>query len=171
MDTNYRVLAFDPGGTTGWAMYDGLFLPDLDGDKPRLVEQRHTVGHLGPHEHHDELYEFLEESAIHNFAVVWESFEFRQGKQRDNLNLISKEYIGVLKLFVKQRHCRAKSYTAGASKGFVPDKGPQANQKLKVMNWYTPGWKHANDASRVLIKYLVDVERRFDLIESWRGLT
>src|SRR6476661_1046207 len=120
MDTNYRVLAFDPGGTTGWAMYDGLFLPDPDnGGKPALVEQKHTVGHLGPHEHHDELYEFLEESAIHDFAVCWESFEFRQGKQRDNIELISREYIGIMKLFVRQRGCKAKSYTAGQSKGFV----------------------------------------------------
>jgi Holliday junction resolvasome RuvABC endonuclease subunit len=164
MNVNYRVLGLDPGGTTGWSCYDAEFV------QGELIEQRLTVGHIGPDQHHVELYDFLEDRHIQNFAVACESFEFRQGKHRDNINLISREYIGVVKLVCLQRGIKLKMYTAGQSKSFVPDKGPMANKKLKVMGWYNPGWKHANDATRVVVNYLVNVERRFDLVECWRDL-
>jgi hypothetical protein len=165
VQVNYRRLALDPGGTTGWACYDALFMPDPERDgKPKLVEQMLTVGHIGPQPHHKALYNFLEDRRIGNFELIWESFEFRQGKQRDNIVLDSKEYIGVSKLFCQREGIVGREQTAGAGKGFVSDK------KLKVMGWYHPGFKHANDAARHLVYYLVNHERRHDLVDSWRSL-
>jgi hypothetical protein len=165
VNVNYRVLGLDPGGTTGWALYDAELLPSPDDDgQDELVEQRLTVGHFGPHEHHLELYEAMEHWQIHDFTIVCESFEFRQGKQRHNINLMSKEYIGLVKMFNQDRGAPAVFQTAGQAKPFVTD------AKLKAMGWYHPGWKHANDATRHLVYYLVNKKRRHDLIESWRTL-
>lgn len=171
MIPNYRVVALDPGGTTGWAKYDAKYRTEHDSGKPILVEQNFEVGQLGPHEHHRDLYAALEHWHIHHFVVVTESFEFRQNDgNRMGIELISREYIGVTKLFGAERKVPVVLQTAGAAKKFVPDKGPDANKKLKAMGWYTPGMKHANDAARHLIYYLVNAERRFDLIESWKDL-
>ena len=39
-------------------------------------------------------------------------------------------------------------------KGFITDKGPNANEPLKKLGWYFPSMKHANDAVRHLVYYL-----------------
>lgn len=179
MNVNYRVVALDPGGTTGVAQYDAEFMPPLNGHgHGELIDQQINWFQFGPHEHHDELYEFLEMSHIHNYHLVYETFEFRNmdKRHRDNLNLMSKEYIGVAKLFAGQRKLRPNQvhkYNAGMSKGFIPDKakeGLSANAKLRAMGFYTPGLKHANDAARVLAYFLINHENRTDLIRSWRDL-
>lgn len=151
---NYRIIALDPGGTTGWALYD------VDSDN----NEKWTCGQIGPHEHHDELFSHLERLHVQSFTVVCESFEFRQNAQRNNLNLMSKEYIGIVKLFGQQRNVPVVFQTAGQAKPFVTD------EKLKIMGHYTPGMKHARDAYRHLILYMVSRLKRVDLIESWRNL-
>ena len=168
----FRAIALDPGGTTGWAKYDALYIPSPEKKgRGELVEQHFMVGQIGPHEHHHQLYALLERLHIHDMVVVTESFEFRQfDGNRTGINLISREYIGVTKLFGRERNIPVKLQTAGLAKKFVPDKGPDANKKLKAMGWYTPGMKHANDAARHLAYYMVNTERRFDLVESWRDL-
>lgn len=171
MIPNERIIGLDPGGTTGWAKYDALYLPDPDNDgKPMLVEEDFSVGQFGPHEHHDDLYQQLEMWHIHNYTIVTESFEFRQYKQRDNINLMSREYIGIAKLVAQQRKCKFAKYAAGLSKGLLPDKGPDANKKLKAMGWYTPSMKHSNDAARVLAYHMISQLGRSDLTKSWRSL-
>ena len=181
MNINYRVVGLDPGGTTGVFQYDAEFMPPLDGRGPgELVDQKATHLHLGPHEHHEDLYDFLELSHIHNYYLVYESFEFRNNdrRHRDNINLMSKEYIGVAKLFASQRGLfeqnRVFSYTAGLSKGFIPDKpknGLAANAKLKAIpGFYVSSHKHANDAARAVAYFLINRERRTDLIQGWRDL-
>jgi hypothetical protein len=54
--------------------------------------------------------------------------------------------------------------TAGAGKGFVSD------EKLKIMDMWVPGKKHAMDARRHLIYYMVNKQKRLDLIQSWKNL-
>lgn len=152
MITTY--LALDPGGTTGWVRYSP--------EAPSLM--RFVTGQLGPEEHHERLYALLEREHTQKYTVICESFEFRQNKQRDNINLMSREYIGVVKLFRKERNVPVVFQTAGAAKGFVTD------EKLKAMGLWVPGQKHAMDAMRHLVFYLVNVERRVDLIQSWKEL-
>lgn len=178
LNVNYRVVGLDPGGTTGAFVYDAEFMPKIDASGVELIGQTWNWYEFGPHEHHGELYEFLEHMHIHDFHLVYETFEFRnmERRDRDNINLMSREYIGVAKLFAHERNLglgRVHKYSAGLSKGFIPDKrkdGLSANAKLKALNFYASGKKHANDAARVTAYYLINEARRTDLIRAWRHL-
>lgn len=159
-----RIVALDPGGTTGvvsWT-FGGWRDPatqDTSGPPEYFVSQ------IGPQEHHEELFGFLELQCTDDYTVVCESFEFRQGKQRAGINLVSKEYIGVVKLFAQQRpQVRLIGQTAAQAKGFVTD------EKLKAMGLYAPGHRHAMDAMRHLITYRVQRLHHHSLIESWKNL-
>jgi hypothetical protein len=150
------ILGLDPGGTTGWCL--ATFKED--------GSVRWNYNQLGPEPHHDELFSLLEAFDAPNFHVVCESFEFRQGKQRQGIVLDSCEYIGVVKLFAQQRPGTPVVFqTAGAAKGFV------SNDKLRAMElWKGVAWKHAMDATRHVVTYAVTRLKRYDLIESWKGL-
>jgi hypothetical protein len=164
-----RIEALDPGGSTGWARWQDQPMPY---DPPW---DHFTCGQIGPHQHHEELYDHLCSEQTDDFTVVSESFEFRQGQQKPNIVLVSREYIGVAKLFCAQRNVRpVVLQTAGLAKGFIPDKpegGLPANAKLKVMGLYVPGKPHANDAMRHLIYYMVNTLGHRHLIKSWKDLT
>jgi hypothetical protein len=180
MNINYRVVNLDPGGTTGWFQYDAEFEPVVEvGQRPKLLDWKTTHLHFGPGEHHSELYAALEHAHIHNFFLVCESFEYRNDDHRDNLNLMSKEYIGVAKLFRDERlggrgSRRFFMQTAGEAKGFVPDKaknGLPANAKLRAIpGFYKASMKHANDAARHGAYFLVNRQGRTDLIRGWQNL-
>lgn len=155
-----RIVALDPGGTTGWAMWQ---------DRPLMEDaglwNYFTIGQMGPEPHHEDLYASLELWHVSDYTIVCESFEFRQGKQRHNIVLDSKEYIGVVKLLQQQRNIPVVFQTAALGKGFVTD------DKLKVMGLWYPGKKHAMDAMRHLIYYMVTKRGHKDLIASWKDLT
>jgi hypothetical protein len=169
----YRVMALDPGGTTGWATYTAERMPAVDGPEEYLKEEW-ACGQLGPDEHHGALFDLLGLQQTAEFHVVCESFEFRNTdrRHRDSLNLMSREYIGVAKLFYHQRMAPAdfqqlRFQTAGKAKGFIPDSGPMANKKIKDAGLWYPNQKHAMDAMRHLLYYLTNVEGRMDLVERW----
>lgn len=171
--TTYRVIALDPGGRTGWATYTATRMEPIEThQKDEYYDEKWASGTLGPEEHHVELYHLLEMQRVQNYTVVTESFEFRQGKQRDNIELISREYIGTAKTYCGLEGVKFIKQTAGAAKKFIPDKGPDANKKLRVMGLWVPGKenKHINDAFRHLVYYLVNRDKRYDLIECWRDL-
>jgi len=165
-DPNFRVIALDPGGTTGWATYSAQTSSYIStaGKQYLYADEEWACGQIGPEEHHLDLYEFLELQHIHDTVVVCESFEYRNYRHRDNLNLMSKEYIGVTKLFGQERDVPVVFQTAGAAKPFVTD------QKLKKMGLWYPGQKHAMDAMRHLVFHLVNKNRRTDLIKCWKDL-
>lgn len=147
-------IALDPGGTTGWVRY-----------RPNDPQGKQFVcGQMGPLDHHSQLFAHLENSATSHYVVICESFEFRQNRQRDNINLMSREYIGVVKLFGQERHLSVVFQTAAMAKGFVSD------EKLKVMGLWVPGHKHAMDAMRHLIYHLVNTQGQRDLILPWKDL-
>ena len=160
-------IALDPGGTTGWARY-----------RPSDAEgKQFLVGQIGPNEHHNKLYEFLELQESSHYVIICESFEFRQRVEdaaRTNIELTSKEYIGVVKLYGQQHPLTSVVFqTAGAAKGFIPDKprnGLEANAKLKIMGLYVPAHKHAMDAMRHLIYHLVNTQGMTHLIRPWKDL-
>lgn len=137
-----HIIAFDPGGTTGVAVLDTTDL-----------EAGPNVFHIGPREHHLELWEVLTEFNKLTPYVVYETFEFRN-RTRDNLELISREYIGVIKLWSNLYASRLYGQSASQGKGFIPDTGPQANNALKKLGWYEPGKKHGMDALRHLVYFL-----------------
>jgi hypothetical protein len=133
-----RIVALDPGGTTGWATWT---------DGP---QEEWSWG--------------LQQTQ--DFTLISETFDFRQhDNNRTKVNLISREYIGVAKLFAAERMSTpVVLQTPAQAKTFVTD------EKLKAMDLWVPGKVHARDALRHLITYMVRVQRRYDLVESWKDL-
>jgi hypothetical protein len=132
-----RICAFDPGGTTGVAMYD----------QDRKSWERYQ---LGPYEHHQKL-----ESLLYSYSadvVIYERFMY-QRRELDkgvSLRLDSVEYIGIIKLWAAKHpntsvHCQ----TPAQAKNLWTD------DKLKKVELWIPGNPHAMDATRHLLYYLV----------------
>jgi len=156
------ILALDPGGTTGYALWRANLILNPDGGEEWFDEKWHQ-GELGPVAHHDVLFDMLGRFQTTNYIIVCESFEYRRNprdSQRDNIVLDSKEYIGVLKLFQMQRMLaleqsggtqRVVFQTASEGKGFwFKQKNPD---KLKKIGLYRPGSMHINDATAHLLHY------------------
>lgn len=149
----FRVISLDPGGTTGvaTASFEGGYLTSY-------ADIEFNSGEIGPNEHHSELWTILDISEPTH--LVCESFEFRQhidkNKAKMKVELISREYIGIVRLYSELYDVPLSMHTASAAKGMIPDKGPQKDVKLKQLGWAksTPG-NHANDAARHLVYYLV----------------
>lgn len=160
-----KVLALDPGGTTGWAIYC-----DYD---PSIVPWSH--GQIGPKEHHEDLYDFMEDVYRADFYgggdkyggaagrreplwLVCESFQYRNNL--DKAELISCEYIGIVKYFRLQCYdVRVIWQTAsmgkireqhGAKQGSFVQK-----KHLQRLNLWVPGMTHAMDAYGHLIYYAI----------------
>lgn len=158
-----KVVALDPGGTTGWAAFSIKEEERVKHLKqPQLFLPGFYCGQFLADNHHADLYNWLEFESVSDFTIVCESFEFRQNRQRDNINLISKEYIGVTKHFGQEYNVPVVFQTAAAAKSFVTD------TKLKQMNLYAPGYPHAMDAMRHLVFYLVKEQKMYDLVKCWK---
>jgi hypothetical protein len=163
-----NVLWFDPGGTTGWCCYStNIMVTRLEeGTVPKIEfhGEKWNMGELGPGDHHQAMWNLIGTLHADNFVLGYESFEFRQGKQRDNIVLDSKEYIGVCKLYYQMTNPSVKMYlksqTAADGKGFWYPKKPGTQQrdvsKLKALGLYTPGSTHMNDATAHTLHWLVE---------------
>jgi hypothetical protein len=137
------ILAFDPGGTTGWVLYiDGQFL---------------RSGQLAG-EHHQELrdlilkyyYDYKDSGP---WYVVYERFDHRNN---EFAKLISCEFIGVIKEVCQELNLYA--IPQGSSvKTFADD------AKMRTTKWFIEyRWKHAWDAARHLYYFLVNGSHPYD---------
>src|SRR4051812_14334752 len=138
--TAFDVLAYDPGGTTGWAR--AVLSKDVI-DYDREVELRDIVLTTGEFsgEHHQEIYEqigkIFHSSDTWNAAsleVVSEPFHYRQNVVQDRfrgkVELISAEYIGVIRLACAQLGLTYYDrFTPGEAKAYITDK------KLELLGW------------------------------------
>lgn len=167
----FNILALDPGGTTGWAhallhSRDAVELPDI------LL----TTGEFGPEPHHQKLYDHVmweHEYNLPPLEVVCEPFHYRQNvvedgqKFRGKVELISGEYIGVIKLACAQLGLSYYDrFVPGEAKTYCP------NKKLEALGWLqtpiTP-MRHRNDALRQLVKYLIVKKQiRHPITTAWR---
>jgi hypothetical protein len=155
----FNVLAFDPGGTTGWAFCS---LPQwvIDEKGSDNVELKDIYLNTGEfvEDHHQEIYEQIRQLAHTEYPpleVVSQPFHFRQHKDnpRQGLELVSCEYIGVMRLACAQLGLTYYDrFTPGEAKRYVTD------TKLELLGWLqtpiTP-MRHRNDALRQLVKYLI----------------
>lgn len=154
----FRIFSADPGGTTGCAT------AEWDSDEPltSIDQIKFNRWSMGPQPHHVELYSTL---CTQNYSeIVWESFEFRQHYFLDDdgnpiaknkVELISREYIGVLQLFCDLYTVRYHHRTASSAKRFITP------EMLKEVGLWIPGesHKHEMDATRHLVRYMVVVRK------------
>lgn len=149
---NFTILAFDPGGTTGWALFqaDRIVTPD---SMVEYYNVKHTCGHLGPEPHHKRLYDFMGYCVTETTHFVTESFEYRN-RERPGLELISREYIGVMRYFGEERTYPIIQQTA--SQGKITDKSFVRKGNLQKLGLWETGFKHAMDARGHLLYYMIN---------------
>lgn len=160
---NFRLVALDPGGTTGWATFTATKMVTPD-DTCEYYDAAWTCGQIGPYEHHLELYGMLGSFQVEETRIICESFEYRN-KTRPGLELISREYIGVTKLFCANRSIPLVMQSASMGKGFVRD------TNIKRLGLWSVGWKHAMDSYRHLLYYMVNTGHIMEhelLASGWR---
>ena len=146
-----RIIALDPGGTTGWAL--------ADIEEGGHIEFKHDM--LERMNHHKELHDTLE--SFEPDIIVCESFEYRNAN-RPGLELISVEYIGVMKLFAETSG--TPYVMQKAAQGKIRDK-PTAFVKpdnLKRLSLYHPNQVHAMDAYGHLLYYIINKPGDVDII-------
>lgn len=144
-----KILALDPGGTTGWATLDSF----------NALDMRWNCGQIGPDEHHTELYDFLGFQQEKDFVVVCERFEYRN-QSRAGLDLISKEYIGVTKLFHQKRmQFFGQALVFQNASQAVGDKSIVQDRHVKKLGLWYPNARHAMDATRHLLYYVISSTR------------
>lgn len=171
-----NIISFDPGGTSGITSlhYGGGWSDEITLDD--LVVFGWS---LGPEPHHDPLYQAMRLQAVNTYplTIVSESFNYRQyavesrqgerGNGAATVNLISCEYIGIMKLYAAQTGFEYREYSPADCKSFVSD------EKLQAMGWFeypaTPK-RHINDSKRPLINYLVrELGLHHPIVDSWKG--
>lgn len=152
----YRIISFDPGGTTGWATLTLQVLDDpVDPGKREVFEPRWNCGYLGPEEHHGKLEMLIEMHQVKETIVVCESFEFRN-RVRPGTELISREYIGIIKRTCEKRDIPLHFQTA--SQGKITSSSFVKRTNLKKLGLYQAGkeWKHSMDAYGHLIFWVIN---------------
>jgi hypothetical protein len=153
-----RILSLDPGGTTGYSWCE------LDGDKSKKFEVH--GGQLGPSKHHLPLWQLLmNRRAKWNWdVVVCETFSYRMVALEDegggtsyspNINLISKEYIGVVELWAKSSVGSQALIVWQQPSEAVGKKPFWHDDRLKLVGLHNKGERHRNDATRHLLHYTV----------------
>lgn len=185
---SFNVLAFDPGGTTGVAhailRQDTININMEDFGRVTIGAIELSTTEMGPIDHHQELYEFIEMESYKApefdppLEIVFEPFHFRQhlGQKdangnpwpaRHKVELISCEYIGIIKLACQQLGLTYYDrFVPGEAKRYCP------NSKLETLGWLqtpiTP-MRHRNDALRQLVKYLIVKKKvRHPITTAWR---
>lgn len=136
-----RVLAVDPGGTTGFTFWQGS-------DSPTDAEFR-TWMDDDPHRVCDTVYDMLYAGLD---AVVCENFVIGAGtikKSRKGSNTAI-EIIGALRWLTTRWRCPYALQMPG-DVTYIDD------AKLKRMGWYTPGPDHARSSTRHLVHYLLSI--------------
>lgn len=162
----YRVIAFDPGGTTGWATYTAERVRTPEG-KFEYYDEKWACGQLGPGDHHAELELLLQMQHTEDYRVVYETFEFRNAA-RPGLELVSREYIGVIKLWWQKVQRGLDGWielTAQQPAQAVGKLSFTQDRHLKNMGLWRPGYRHANDAQLHLLYYLAIPCKRADIIK------
>lgn len=159
--TMVTVLAFDPGGHTGWAMWRAEKLVN-DKGVPEYYNEFTNSGCFEEKDHHEKLIALIELQRTEVFHLITEAFLDRPGRQVAT-ELIARDYIGAMSLWCQQNDCRLIKQNAATAKGFISDK------KLKAMGYWSPN-RHSRDAMRHMLYYMITNLQMTHLVESWKGL-
>jgi hypothetical protein len=131
----HRIVALDPGGTTGIAQ---AIIEDYVVTKILGGEQRYMASGL---------YAMLE--AFDPDYIVCETFEFRNAS-RAGLDLTSAKLIGVCELYAEHHgvHLKMQEPSVQGPRAFWTD------AKLKAAGLYLPGKQHSRSAMKHLMYFL-----------------
>lgn len=156
-----RIISLDPGGRTGWVYHELPKELRKAGDKIKF-----TGGELGPHRHHEELWNLL--ISLDPQIIVCERFVYqirkltdKDGKEIDmpGVDLTAREYIGIAQLYCDLHGIPLEQQTVAQAKLLWPDK------QLKKLGLHTTnGEGHQNDATRHLMFYLSSTIKRWDYV-------
>lgn len=154
-----KVVAIDPGVTTGIAIHSVM---------PDRVSPEWVTLELGPDDHHEALYQLLNNH--HPTVLVYERFDYRiiqnRGVDMPGVVLTSVEYIGIIKLWHwRNEHVELVSQGSEVSsqkKGFWND------NRLKALGRYQApmGRQHMNDATRHALNFIVFKLGRKDYLDA-----
>jgi hypothetical protein len=153
-----KYVSLDPGGTTGISIFmpDHLHVQEAD---------RWYTTTRGPEEHHLQLYDWLSRAhADHRITqVICERFNYqrRDIEKGVSLVLISREYIGVIKLWCIQNIVPLYMAQVG-NKDFWSDKN------LKDLGLYA-GTQHERDATAHLLWYMTNIEKDHQFLKVKRS--
>ena len=136
-----KVLALDPGVTTGFATLDASDVVNAD-----QVKCDHRA-----------FYDFL--VGYNPDAIVFERFTYQR---RDKVVLWPVEVIGIIRLFGEQFEIPMFPQTPSQAMNLMTD------DKLKRMGLYKPSLVHGMDAIRHLMYYLVVTKGERQWLESLR---
>lgn len=147
----FQLISFDPGGATGVAicLFDGQ---EFHIDATTIWRPEHHQGIQ------DEILEAVIVSGdLGALTVITEGFEFRQGtQQRRGLELISREYIGVMKLTCNQNGVPLIQQKPAHALSFMDDEKLKRCGELRTPLHEN---RHANDALRHLLFYLINTQK------------
>ena len=128
-----KILAFDPGETTGWAVVE-------------VGEEEHISYHGGIARTHEEVWYTLENEMDHDTLLVFESFHLYANRARAQVNssFYTVEMIGVINLWGELHNISCKQQTAQYGKSIWTD------DKLKKFDLWPTGKyaRHTRDALR-----------------------
>lgn len=139
------IVAFDPGGTTGIATYE-------------TQSRRISTYERGPEAHHVALWEYL--NGLSPDVVICESFDYRvvesKGTKMPQVNLISRNYIGVIELWCALSGVPLIMQTPAQGGGGKKHSGFWKNDKLKKLGLHNNegGREHRNDAVRHILYWI-----------------
>jgi hypothetical protein len=157
-----KVIAIDPGGFTGLATWtNGEWWHGFLGGKKDSAEWNH----------HAQLEMFLELQITEETVIVCESFEYRNGL--DRAELISCEYIGVVKLVAQRFGVPLAMQTASMGLGWMTDDRLKMTGTAMLPVSTKPN-KDMNSASKHLWYYLcnnrgVPIDLRVAMIRKRSG--
>ena len=147
-----RVLALDPGETTGWALFaEGLLVEcgqwdtmnpaDLADDVAEVYNRYGGLDHL-----------------------VYEEYRIRGNKAQEHIGseVLTIQHIGAVKVVAAELDVRLTKQTAGMAKGFATD------PKLRRWGLWQTGLRHSNDAVRHQVYYHLFNAGRKQPRATWR---
>lgn len=156
-----RIVAVDPGVTTGIAIHE--VLPD----GPNSIWQHEE---LGPEKHHYDLWKLFQH--VLPDVIVCERFEYRnvrnKGTEMPGIRLESREYIGVCELYTQMFSQCELAMQPTSCKG---DKALWSPNKLKALGLYRApsGRQHMNDATAHALHYITTTLKRMDYFDRLRS--
>lgn len=135
--TPRSVLAYDPGVTTGVAIFDGT-----------CVERPHA-GEWGVDQFVDWCFMTITERKWD--VVIGERFFITEATLRTGREgQVSIELNGVVRQLCRRANVPFHEQSSSAAMSFMTD------DKLRALGWYRPGFGHANDALRHLGLFAVE---------------